>query len=155
MSTFDLQSFVNGTTEQVSERRDPLPITRDYQGLIGEVKAVQWSSDKGGEFRSGVRLEFPVKIVVPPDLQPGVGTDELTIKEGIMLDLTPSNTIDYGKGKNGRLRMYREATRQNSPGASFAPAMLQGRLVTVKLRHEEYPEGSGQLMEKIAAVAVA
>jgi hypothetical protein len=56
-------------------------------------------------------------------------------------------------GKNGKLRKYREATNNNSAGKPFNIRMLGGQVVTVKIGHREYPEGSGDLFEQVAGIA--
>ena len=70
-----------------------------------------------------------------------------------MLDMNESKTaIDYSKGKNNRLRMYRDATGLNVAGQAFSPRMLVGRMVRVRITHEEY---QGAVQERAGAISKA
>lgn len=152
---FDPTLFLNAVTEQVSERRDPLPVG-DYKAVIGEVKAIRWTSDKpDAKITSGVRLEVPLVIDIPPEIVERLGYDNntLTVKDSLMLDVTADGRgIDYGKGKNNQLRAYREALGLNEAGVTFSPASMQGRVVLVKIKHEVF---NGTPMERPAGVARA
>lgn len=148
MSAFNPQAFLDASIDTPLERRAPLPVD-DYRGVIGEVTAREWHSEKHGT--SGIAWDFPITIEVPAPLQEALGLPPtLTIKDGIMLDLTPTSAIDVSKGKNGRLRMYREAVDMNKPGDSFSARKLQGQVVTVRIKHEEY---QGNIQERVASVA--
>ena len=72
-----------------------------------------------------------------------VGTDR------VFLDLTPQGALDNSKGKNRQQRVYREATGMNKPGEPFAWAMLQSKLVKVKLTHELY---NGEIGERVSGI---
>jgi hypothetical protein len=150
---FDPMLFLQATTEQASERREPLPVG-DYTAVIGEVKAHRWTSDKeDAKVKSGIRLEVPLQIQIPPEIieKLGYDSDSLTVRDSLMLDVTADGrSLDYSKGKNNQLRFYREATGKNQAGAAFAPANLQGCVVLVKIKHEIY---NGVPQEKVAGVA--
>ncbi len=47
----------------------------------------------------------------------------------------------------------REALDMNKPGEAFSIRNMQGRQIRVKIKHEEYPEGSRNLQDRIAGVA--
>ena len=75
-----------------------------------------------------------------------------------MIDLTPGSvlvggqiqgSVDNSKGKNNAQRIYREATGLNKPGEAFSWRMMQGKVVKVKVKHEDY---QGNIVEKIAGV---
>lgn len=151
-SQFDPSTFLNFTTNEENTKRPPLPTDVEYTGVIGEL-----------EFKSGVQskdptktwamFNVPVTIDIPGEVQErlGLGMATLVINDGLMLDVHPSGQgLDMGPGKNGALRRYREATGQNKSGQPFSPSMLQGRVVRVKLKHDEY---QGNLYERIAGVA--
>lgn len=150
---FDPILFLQATTEQASERRDPLPVG-DYTAVIGEPQAKRWTSDKeDAKVKSGVRLEVPLIIQIPPEVREKLGydSDTFTVRDSLMLDVTADGrSLDYSKGKNNQLRVYREATGKNQAGSPFAPANLQGCVVLVKLKHDLY---NGVLQEKVAGVA--
>lgn len=150
-SQFDPSTFLNFTTTEENTKRPPLPTDVDYTGVIGEL-----------EFKSGVQskdptktwamFNVPVTIDIPGEVQErlGLSMSTLVINDGLMLDVKDGGGLDMGPGKNGALRRYREATGQNKAGVAFSPTMLTGRVVRVKLKHEEY---QGNLYERIAGVA--
>lgn len=156
MSQFDPNVFLDAQVTEINEKRPPLPIENPedenglYLAVIGEIKADSGTIGKGD--RAGqpwVSMVIPLKIQVPPAVQ-GLGIPpELTITDRAFLDLTPSGSLDNGKGKNRQQRVYRDATGTNVPGEAFAWRMLQSRTVKVKIAHEMY---EGNLQEKIAQV---
>lgn len=148
MSQFDPQVLLQATTEVVSERRPPLPVG-EYTATIGEITVRQWSSKDGT--KSGHALDVPLIIEVPAEVQAELGLNPtLTVKDSLMLDLTETGGIDYARGKNGKLRTYREALDMNKAGEPFAPGMMQGRYVKLRIKHEEY---EGNIQERPAGVA--
>lgn len=156
MSQFDPNVFLDARQTEVNEKRPPLPTENPddenglYLAVIGEIKADSGIIGKGDrQGQPWVSMVIPLKLQVPPVVQ-GLGIPpELTITDRAFLDLTPSGSIDNGKGKNRQQRAYRDATGTNVPGEAFAWRMLQGRTVKVKITHEMY---EGNLQEKIAQV---
>src|SRR4051812_7501366 len=161
MSTiFDPAAFLDQTTEQVSERRPPLPAI-DYNAIIKDVKSLTWQSkDKvdevSGTLKSGLKFEPVLELDLPLEVQETCKIKKMTLTDGIMVELNETKTaIDYGIGKNNRLRMYRDATGLNNPGQSFSPRMLVGKMIRIRVTHEEYPPGSGVIMERVGAISKA
>lgn len=147
-SAFDPQILLSATTEQVLERRAPLPVG-DYTATIGELTVREWSSRDGA--KKGVALDVPLVVEVPAEVQVELGLNPtLTFKDSIMLDLTETGGIDYSKGKNGRLRLYRDALDMNKAGEPFSPMLMMGRLIKVKVGHEDY---EGWPRERIGSVS--
>ena len=158
MSTiFDPTAFLDQTTEQALERRNPLPAL-DYNATIKDVVSKTWESkdkvdEKTGMLKSGLRLEILLDLDIPQEVKDSIQVEKLTLTDGVMVDLNDSKTaIDYGKGKNGRLRQYRDATNLNQSGQAFSPRMLVGRMVRVRITHEEY---NGNIMERAGAISKA
>lgn len=150
-SAFDPQAFLDASIDTPLERRNPLPVG-DYRGVIGEVTARQWTG-KEDTSKTGIAWDVPITIDVPAELQSALELPPtLNVKDSIMLDLTPSGTIDASKGKNGKLRTYREALDMNKPGDVFNARKMQGQLVTVRIKHREY---AGNIQEDVAGVAKA
>jgi hypothetical protein len=149
-SQFSPDSFLDVTIETPLERREPLPVD-DYIAVIGEVKAGTWESQKKGT--SGIKWEFPVTVDVPAELQASLGLPPtLQMRDSIMLDLTENGTLDTSKGKNNRLRQYREACDLNKPGDSFTARKLTGQAIKVRITHELY---NNAIQERIGAVSKA
>jgi hypothetical protein len=150
---FDPQAFLDAVMDQPLERREPLPTTQDYTAVIGEITAHRWTSQKeDAKVKSGIRFEIPLTIDLPADLVERLGYDRptFTLKDSVMIETTEQGGIDFGKGKNGQLRAYREAVGKNNPGDTFSPRQLQGQVVMVKLRHKEY---NGARLEEVAGIA--
>ena len=151
MSQFDPNLFLDATLDEPTEKRPPLPIG-DYTAVVGEVTARAWTG-KADPTKSGIAWDVPLTIEVPADLQASMGLPpNITLKDSVMLDLTPSGLIDNGVGKNRRLRIYREALDLNKPGDKFSARMMQGRILTVKVSHDLW---EGQPVERVAGVALA
>jgi hypothetical protein len=147
MSNFDPTKFLSATTTHASEKRDPLP-EGNYQAVIGQLGVKAWEKND----RSGVYLTVPLAIQVPAEQQETVGKEMLTLTDTIMLDLDSNGDIDYSKGKNAKLTNYRDATGTNEEGEEFAPAMLQGRSLQVRIKHDMY---EGTVQEKVKGVLPA
>jgi len=151
MSQFDPQAFLDVSMEEALEKREVLPVG-DYTAIIGEVSARAWTGKKDPT-KSGIAWDLPLTIDIPAELQASLGlASTLTLKDSIMLDLTDGGTIDTSKGKNGRLRMYREALDMNKPGEGFSARRMQGQVLTVKIGHEIYQDAP---VERITGVAKA
>jgi hypothetical protein len=153
MSQFDTSTFLDFTTTEESVKRPPLP-EGDYTAVIGDLTTREWVSPKDPT-KSGIAVDVQLRIDVPGDVQEALGLTESTlkVKDGIMLDLTPQKTLDMSAGKNGKLRKYRDATNNNKAGQPFNIRMLSGQVITVKIGHREYPEGSGDFFEQPTGVA--
>jgi hypothetical protein len=158
MSMFDPNAFLDLEITEAFERRPVLPV-RDYPTLIQEVNPRQWQSkDKyndAGQLKSGVAYDLTLVVQVPLDVKEQIGlkTDTLTLKDSVMVDLNANGGLDTSPGANRQLRNYREALDMNKPGVSFRPREMAGRMVLLRIKHEEYPVGSGNLQEKPASVA--
>lgn len=157
MTIFDPNAFLDQTTEQVSERRNPLPAI-DYNAVIKDVQSVKWQSkdkvdEKTGQLKEGIRLEVQLDLDLPQNVQEACGMTKMTLTDSVMVDLNDSKTaIDYSKGKNNRLRQYREATNLNVAGQPFSPRALVGKMVRVRVTHEEY---NGAIQERAGAISKA
>lgn len=149
MSIFDPNALLDATLDTPTEKRPPLPVG-DYLAIIGEVTAAQWTSKDST--KSGVKWNVPLKIQIPAETKEALGlaVDEITLTDGIMLDLTPNGALDNSLGKNSRLRMYREALDMNKPGDVFGARKMTGQLILVNIKHEDY---MGQIMERPGKVA--
>lgn len=161
MSTiFDPNAFLDQTTDQASEKRPPLPAI-DYNAVIKDVVSEKWESkdkvdEATGTLKSGIRLNIALELDLPQEIKDAVGIEKMTLTDRVMVDLNDSKTaIDYSRGKNNRLRTYREATNLNVAGQPFSARMLVGKMVRVRVVHEEYPQGSGNVREQPGAISKA
>lgn len=164
-SAFDPQMFLDAQQAETNEKRPNLPVENPddpngfYTGVIGEVKMAAGTIGKGDRIgQAWMQAVVPIKLQVPAALQALGIPAELTLTDRPMIDLTPGSVfvagqiqggIDNAIGKNNAQRKYREATHLNVKGEPFAWRQTQGKVIKVKITHEEY---QGSIVEKIAGV---
>lgn len=142
---FNAEQFLTITVDSPFIDRIPLPVG-EYTALIGTIKPRTWVSKDGT--KSGVALDIPLVVDVPPEAQQSCGLGPTTqLIDSAMLDLSESGMgFDFGPGKNRVLKDYREATDLNRPGEKFGLTMLQGKVICIKIAHDVY---EGKPREKI------
>lgn len=147
---FDPQQFLDQETTEELAKRPPLPVG-DYRATIGAVTCIPWQGVKDPS-KSGLKYVVPLKIVVPADTQQQLGLNQDTIQltDGIMLDVTEGGALDYAPGKNSGLRRYREALDMNKKGEVFSARKMEGRMLTVRIKHDIW---NGEIQERIDGVA--
>ena len=130
---FNPEQFLD---QQFTEANDtklvPVPVG-EYTAIAGEVKCRQWQS-KADPSKSGLTLDITWEID-DPAVKELLGRDKVTVRQGIMLDLTESGSMDMGKGRNVGLGRLREALNLNQPGQPFSFSMIPGRLAKVSVTH--------------------
>ena len=145
---FDPQAILDATfNEANSTELIPVP-EGEYQAVAGEVETATWQGVKDPS-KSGIKLIVPWEI-----LDEGVKThtkrQKIVIRQDIMLDLTPSGTLDMGEGQNIRLGQLRAAVGLNTKGQAFSPRMISGKMARVKVGVREH---EGRKFEEVRAVA--
>ena len=105
----------------------------EYTAMIEEVKVRQWQA-KADPSKSGLTLDVQWSID-DASVKELLGRDKVTVKQGIMLDLTDAGGLDMGKGRNIGLGRLREALDLNQPGRPFSFTMLTGRVARVSVSH--------------------
>ena len=152
-SPFDPAAFLDATTTEASTRRNPLPTGHSYVALIGEITSRQWTG-RADPTKTGIALDVELVLEIPPEIQEAEGytTSTFKLKDSIMLDLNATGGIDFGPGKKGRLRSYREATGLNSPGVPFKARDLTGKTILVQVKHRLVGDA---IYEDVGAVAAA
>lgn len=130
---FNPEQFLD---QQFTEANDtklvPVPVG-EYTAIAGEVKCRQWQS-KADPSKSGLTLDITWEID-DSAVKELLGRDKVTVRQGIMLDLTESGSMDMGKGRNVGLGRLREALNLNQPGQAFSFSMIPGRLAKVSITH--------------------
>lgn len=147
---FDPQAFIDLPIETPLEKRPPLPVG-DYTATVKEVTARAWQG-KQDPTKSGMAYDVVLTVEVPEAVRVATGLDmpTLTLKDSIMLDLTENGALDTSKGRNNKLRTYREALDMNKPGEVFRASLMTGRLLKVRVSHEIYNDAP---VERVAGVA--
>jgi len=148
MSMFNPDQFLETTvTEANSTEAVPVPVG-EYIAVVSEVKCRSWTK-KDDPSQGGLALDIQWEIddQAVKDL---LGRPKVTVKQGVMLDLTDAGQLDLGKGRNVGLGRLREALNLNTPGQPFSFTMLTGRVAKVKVEHRINGE---QIFSEVKQVA--
>lgn len=133
MSQFDPAAFLDMTfNEANSTQRIPVP-AQEHVVVIEKVATRKWTK-RDDPSKSGLALDITY-LIDDPAVKTLLGRDKVTVVQGIMLDLTESGALDFGKGKNTELGRLREATGLNAPGQPFGFRMLEGKVLKVLVSH--------------------
>lgn len=130
---FDPNQFLD---LQITEANDtkviPVPVG-EFTAVADKTECRTWQSKKDPS-KSGVTLEVTWAID-DQGVKELLGRDQVTVRQGIMLDLTDEGGLDMGKGRNVGLGRLREALGLNVPGQPFAFSMIPGRMAKIKVDH--------------------
>lgn len=134
--SFDPNTFLNITTEEVNDTKSiPCPVG-EYLGLAEKIDIKPWAKKDGSD--SGLKLEI-LWDIQDENVKALLDRDKVVVKQDQMLDVVEDGAggymLDMGKGKNIGLGRIREALDLNTPGQPFAFSMIQGRLATVLVSH--------------------
>lgn len=139
---------------QVTESNDtkviPVPVG-EYVAVVEEVKVRNWQN-KQDPSKAGMALDV-FWAIDDQAVKEFLGRDKVTVKQGVMLDLTDSGGLDMGKGKNVGLGRLREATNLNTPGQPFSFSMFPGRVAKVKVEHRVDGETIYAEVKQVAKMA--
>lgn len=151
MSMFDPATLLDTTTSDALTRRPPLHAGTEMVGTIGEPKARQAPGKKNPQ-EVYTFLDIPVEFDLTqyPHVQKLVNLEKLTLVYGFIIELNDAGAIDGAPGKNGRLRLLREALGLNEPGKPFNLRMLQGRQIRAIIGQRE---ADGEIFDQIDKVA--
>lgn len=145
--SFDAASFLAATVTQAADTRViPCPIG-EYMGIIDKISPRQWQSKDGTQ--SGVALDV-IWLVEDAGVKQTLGRDTVTVKQGIMLDLTPHGGLDLSQGKNIGLGRLREAVGKNNPGEEFSFNMLPGLTAKINVTHRVAGEDTFAEVKSVA-----
>lgn len=133
MSAFDPDLFLSQTVDQANDTKVvPCP-AGEFTGIVKEFKARQWTA-KNDPSNTGVTLDI-TWTVDDEGVRQVLDRSEVTVRQGIMLDVTEAGALDLGKGKNVGLGRLREALGLNVPGQPFAFSMLTGQIAKLTVSH--------------------
>lgn len=141
----DMQIEGSNDTEIV-----PVPVG-EYTAVADDVKVRQWQA-KDDPSKSGLALDL-VWNIDDAGVREVLGREKVTVKQGIMLDLTESGGLDMGKGRNVALGRLREALGLNEPGQPFAFSMIPGRIAKVSVKHRMYEDSIFAEVKGVAKLA--
>lgn len=130
--SFDAQSFLDATVStSMSTKVIPCPLG-EFMGIIEKVSPRQWTSKDGST--TGIALDI-IWLVEDAGVRQLLNRDTVTVKQGIMLDLTSQGGLDMSEGKNVGLGRLREAVGKNADGEVFSFNMLPGLTAKIQVSH--------------------
>lgn len=151
MSTFDPNTFLEMTVED-SNSTVMIPVPAgEFTGIIDKIDCRSWTSKKDPS-KSGMTLDI-TWTVDDANVKELLGRDKVTVRQGIMLDLTDAGGLDMGKGKNVSLGRLREAVDLNQAGQPFSFKMLPGRMAKIVVSHRPNDQNPEQIFAEVNAVA--
>lgn len=145
---FDPQAILDATFNEANSTELITVPEGEYQAVAGEVESVPWQGVKDPS-KSGLKLVIPWEIL-DEGVKASTKRQKIVIRQDVMLDFTPSGTLDMGEGANIRLGQLRAAVGLNQKGQSFSPRMISGKMAKVKVGVREH---EGRKYEEVRAVA--
>lgn len=153
MAQFDPNTFLDMTTEDANSTVSiPVP-AGEYLAIVEKVEARPWQSSKDPS-KSGMTLDVTWNID-DANVKQLLEREKVTVRQGIMLDLTETGGLDMGKGKNVSLGRLRAALDLNQPGQPFGFRMLEGRVGRVVVSHRQDDKDPERIYAEVKAVAHA
>lgn len=148
---FDPNSFLEmSTADANSTVSTPVPVG-EFIAFIEKVEARSWQG-KNDPSKAGIALDL-IWNIDDQNVKTMLERDKVTVKQGIMLDITESGGLDMGKGKNVGLGRLREATGLNTPGQPFSFKMLEGKAAKISVKHRINDKDTTQVFAEVGAVA--
>lgn len=151
MSAFDPEQFLNQEhTEATSTTVEPVP-EGEYSAQIENVTAKKVETKNGDEI---VIMDI-IWDILDDDVKASLGRDKVTVKQGLILDLTDEGSLDFSKGKNVRLGRLREALGQNKDGKPWSPGKMIGESATVQVTQRPDKNDPEVIYNDVGRVAAA
>jgi hypothetical protein len=131
MSAFDPDMFMNTQTTDANDTKF-VPVPEGEFDAVIEAITPKTAGDKP---------VLDVKWAINDEgVKVATGLPNPSARQTIWLDLTEQGGLDSSKGKNIGLGKLREALGQNTPGQSWSPGMLIGRVARIKIGHRSGKE---------------
>lgn len=147
MTTFNPTDFLNQTYDE-SNSTASVPIPEgDFLAIADKVDLNTWQKRDGSA--SGLKLDI-VWDIQDQEVLTALDRPKALCRQSIMLDLTDTGQLDFGKGKNVQLGRLRAALELNEPGKPFGFPMVTGRMGKVQVKHRI---DGDQIYSEVKAVA--
>jgi hypothetical protein len=147
MTTFNPADFLNQTFDEANSTVSvPVP-EGEFLAIADKVDLNTWQKRDGSA--SGLKLDI-VWDIQDAELLAMLDRPKATSRQSIMLDLTETGQLDFGKGKNVQLGRLRAALDLNEPGKPFSFPMITGRMGKVSIKHRI---DGDQIYSEVKAVA--
>jgi hypothetical protein len=148
---FDPNTFLEMTTTDANSTvAVPVPVG-EYLAVIEKIEARPWQSKKDPS-KAGMALDITWNID-DANVKALLDREKVTVKQGLMLDVTDAGGLDMGKGKNIGLGKLREALDMNQPGQPFGFKMMEGRMARIAVSHRSDDNDSSRIYAEVKAVA--
>jgi hypothetical protein len=146
------EEFLQTTTEEsLDDHLDPCP-AGDWLCVAGKPEIKDFifkSGDHEGEQGFRMTIRWAVQDDEP---RQAVDRENLSVMQSVLLDVTPDGAgLDMGKGKNIGLGAIRSALGQNTPGAPWSPAMIEGQLAKLSIAAEIYKDRPQAVVKGVQA----
>ena len=149
-SSFNPEQFLGSALTAPLTKRPPVAAGRPFDATIKDVPKIRpWRSEAKGT--SGFSADIALEVTLPPEEATRLGQPTVTLTDGVFLDTTDTGGLDMAPGKNRGLRRYYDATGLNKPGTTMQH--LAGQRIKVVLKHDIAKDGSGDIYERIEAIA--
>lgn len=140
---------VEGTNDTVVV---PCP-AGEYLAVVDKVDVRAWTK-RDDPSVGGLALDV-IWTIEDQSVKEFLAREKVTVKQGIMLDLTESGGLDMGKGRNISLGRLREAVNLNNPGQAFSFNQLPGQMAKVKVDHRPDKNDPTIIFAEVKAVTKA
>lgn len=148
---FNPDEFKGGTTTEAgSTTITPCPVGE----WVGRIDKVDFRQSQGVKNPSETYTFCDLTYEVDNDeVRKACDRDKVTVRQSIIVDVTPDGKgLDMAKGKNVGLNRVRDAVGQNIAGQPWAPSMLEGKVLKVKVKHRADPNDSSIQYAEVASV---
>lgn len=138
------------TTEQGSTSVTPCPLGE----WVAKIEKVDFRQSQGKKDPSQTYTFADITYEVDNDeVRRACDRDKVTVRQSLIVDVTADGKgLDMAKGKNVGLNRVRDAVGQNQAGAPWAPSMLEGKILKVKVKHRPDENDPTILYAEVAAV---
>jgi hypothetical protein len=158
-SAFNPDTFLDQSTTEQGTRRPPISSGLDFLGVIGENIKARANQGKKDPTKTYVFADIPITLDLSthPTEVARIGMDKVTLRHSIAVDYNSDGSLDWSPGRNRDLTAYREVLGLNTPGMTFSPRMLVGRIVRCKIGHRTSDRvdpitGKPEVYDEIAAI---
>lgn len=136
--SLNTEEFLQVTTDEaLDDHLDPCP-PGEHLCIAGkpEVRKFQYKSgDREGEDGYRMVIKWDVQS---DEVKQLLDRETVSVTQSVLLDITPEGNLDMGKGKNIGLGAIRTALGQNTPGAPWSPAMIEGQPAKIAVKAGMY-----------------
>lgn len=132
--SFNANDLMNSVQQEANATKLEVCPEGEFRSMIQSVDIREFKY-KNGERAGQTGYSLDVNhLILDPSVEASLGRQP-SVRQSLMLDLTPAGGLDFGKGKNVGLGRLREAVGQNQPGKPWSMKMLEGQQLIVAVSH--------------------